>query len=79
VALALEDAAEQDADFAVAVDALVEQLRAAQAGSGTVSAPGGAALSGEQYISARNGGIAAGVIHGGAQIGNPPEPGPQQP
>lgn len=77
VALALEDAAEQDPKFAAAIDALAGQLRAAQADAGAPSAPGGVALLGTQQIHADNGSIAAGVIHGGAQLG-PQAPGPQQ-
>jgi hypothetical protein len=77
VALALEDAGEQDPKFAAAVDALAEQLRATQSGAGAASAPGGVALLGPQQIHADNGSIAAAVIHGGAQVG-PQVPGPQQ-
>jgi hypothetical protein len=78
VALALEDVAEKDAAFAATLDALIEQARAVQqAGVGVALAPGGVAVSGSQQNSAHTGGIAAGVIHGGAQAG-PQAPGPQQ-
>lgn len=78
LAAVLAAAAEQDPDFAAQVDALVEQLRAVGPGAGVAVAPGGVAVSGSQQISAPGGGVAAGVIHGGAQTGNPPVPGPPQ-
>lgn len=75
VVLALEDAVERDPEFARAVDGLVAQL--AVAGS-AVAGVGGMAVSGPVGIYAEGGSIAAGVIHGGAQITNPPVPGPLQ-
>ena len=73
MALALEDAAEQDPEFAGAVEGLVSELKAASA----VAGAGGLAVAGSLTIHAEGGSIAAGVIHGGAQVGNPSVPGPQ--
>lgn len=72
----VQDAAERDGQFAAAVDALVEQLQATQGGAGRVQAPGGVAVSGRMEIKAEGGSVAAGVVHGGVQMGNPPLPGP---
>jgi hypothetical protein len=71
----LNDAAQRDERFAAAVDALVGQLQAARPDV-TASAPGGVAVAGTQQISAASGGVSAGVLHGGAHVGNPPVPGP---
>jgi hypothetical protein len=72
VALALEDAAEHDPGFGSAVEDLVERLKA----GGAVAGAGGLAVGGWLEVRAQGGSIAAGVIHGGAQIANPPVPGP---
>jgi hypothetical protein len=74
VALALEDAVEHDPAFGGAVDELVARLSA----GGTVAGPGGVAVAGSLDIRAGGGSIAAGVIHGGARVGNPLVPGPRQ-
>jgi hypothetical protein len=74
VALALEDAADQDPQFAAAVDALTKQLQVALASPSAAWALGGV-LAGAQQISAESGGIAAGVINGGVRIENPSGPG----
>lgn len=71
VALALEDAAEQDPDFGGAVDELIAGLVAGGAAAG----PGGFAVAGSMEVHAESGSIAAGVVHGGARIANPPVPG----
>jgi hypothetical protein len=76
LAAVVQDAAERDAQFAAAVDALVEQLRNAEAAGVSVQAPGGVAVSGRMGVTAEGGSVAAGVIHGGVQVGNPPSPGP---
>ena len=73
VALALEDAAERDPRFAQAVQELVSRLAAGSA----VAGEGGMAVAGSMEIRAEGGSIAAGVVHGGARVGNPPAPGPQ--
>lgn len=78
LAAVLQDAAERDADFAAAVDALVGQLQAPEASVGGAQAPGGVAVSGVQQTNADRGGLAAGVIVGGAHVANPPVPGPPQ-
>lgn len=76
VAAVVQDGAERDGQFAATVEALVAQLQAAQSGGGGAQAPGGVAVSGQMDVRAEGGSVAAGVIHGGVQVGNPPSPGP---
>ena len=79
VMLALEDAAESDPDFAHAVEATLDELKAAAAAAGGLSAgAGGLVVGGSLQVKAEGGSIAAGVIHGGAVVGNPQVPGPSQ-
>ncbi|MBR7839059.1 hypothetical protein KDL01_37685 [Actinospica durhamensis] len=76
VALALDDAAERDPDFAASIDALVRQLRdAADAapGIGIVQAPEGMAVGGNVEIHAEGGSLAAGVIRGNVWMGTRPD------
>ncbi len=59
-----------------AAEGLRELVELAQ---GNVSAgTGGMAVRGDVDIHAEGGSVAAGVIHGGVSIGNPPQPGPDQ-
>jgi hypothetical protein len=74
VVLALEEAAEDDPVFGSAVNDLVTRLQTGE----TAAGPGGLVVAGSLEIRAEGGSIAAGVIHGGAQIGNPTVPGPLQ-
>lgn len=78
VALALDDAAEQDADFAASIDALVRQLRDAAAaapgiGISVTHAPEGMAVGGNVDIHAEGGSLAAGVIRGNVWMGTRPD------
>jgi hypothetical protein len=58
---------------------LRELVDLAQRVQGSVSAAtGGMAVRGDVDIHAEGGSVAAGVIHGGVRIGNPPQPGPDQ-
>jgi hypothetical protein len=63
-----------------AAEQLRELVQLAQGqGQGSVSATtGGVAVRGDVDIHAEGGSVAAGVIHGGVSIGNPPQPGPDQ-
>ncbi|MGW2740736.1 hypothetical protein [Streptomyces sp. NPDC001450] len=45
---------------------------------GTAAGDGGLAVGGDLNISAENGSVAAGVIHGGVQMSPPPPPAPSQ-
>jgi len=79
VALALQDAAEDDPEFGAAVEDLVRQLQDAHRASGSVSAAdGGVAVGGDVKTTARDHGVAVGILHGNLNIGNPPVPGTGQ-
>ncbi|MFD9515527.1 hypothetical protein [Streptomyces mirabilis] len=68
------DEAERDR----AADELRSLLTQHAPGGGASAGPGGLAVGGNADIRAEGGSIAAGVIHGGAHIGNPPLPDPSQ-
>jgi hypothetical protein len=59
-----------------AAERLRELVELAQ--GGVSAATGGMAVRGDVDIHAEGGSVAAGVIHGGVSIGNPPQPGPDQ-
>ncbi|HUC25651.1 MAG TPA: hypothetical protein VMA73_23340 [Streptosporangiaceae bacterium] len=61
---------------AEAAERLRELVELAQ--GGVSAATGGMAVGGDVDIHAEGGSVAAGVIHGGVRIGNPPQPGPDQ-
>ena len=71
----LEDLLEEDPDVEADLRALVEQIQA-QLPAGTVAAADHAVAAGRDVNISASGGIAAGVIHGGVSVGNPPSPGP---
>jgi hypothetical protein len=73
VALALEDAAEQDPRFGVAIEELVRQLHKAR--GGVSSGEGGAAVGGDVRVQADNGAFAAGIVQGDVSFQNPQVPG----
>ncbi|MFJ8627477.1 hypothetical protein ACIRD3_32205 [Kitasatospora sp. NPDC093550] len=76
--LALEDAAEHDAEFADALQQAVDALRVTTGPSGGVSADGGGqAVGGNAVIRADHGSVAA-LRTGDVTIGNPPQPGAPQ-
>ncbi|MGW2640973.1 hypothetical protein [Streptomyces sp. NPDC001348] len=77
VALALEEAAEEDEQLAREVDALITQLQAL-GGVRTNASDGGVAVTGALEIQADSGSIAAAVIHGGARVERPHRPDPPQ-
>jgi hypothetical protein len=56
---------------------LVELIQGQARGS-VSAAPGGMAVTGNVDIRSEGGSVAAGVIHGGVNIGNPPPPGPDR-
>ncbi|BDM69738.1 hypothetical protein HEK616_32250 [Streptomyces nigrescens] len=68
------DEAERDR----AADELRSLLAQHAPGSGVSAGPGSLAVGGTANIRAEGGSIAAGVIHGGAHIGNPQLPDPSQ-
>ena len=75
--LALQGAAASDPDFARSIRDLANELKAAlEAASGVSASAGGLAVGGSLTITAQDGSIAAGVINGGASVGNPPVPAP---
>ncbi len=76
VALAVEDAAEQDPDFDVAVEQLVRELEAAH--RGVSAGAGGVAVGGDVRVRADGGSFAAGVVQGDVSFGNPRVPGTGQ-
>jgi hypothetical protein len=78
VALAVEDAAERDADFGAAVEELVRQLQAAQRRGPVSAEAGGVAVGGDVRVQAESGSFAAGVVQGDVSFGNPPAPGTAQ-
>ncbi|MEN3307603.1 MAG: hypothetical protein V7603_3805 [Micromonosporaceae bacterium] len=78
VALAVEEAAEQDPRFAATVAELVGTL-AGGAGVAVVAGDHGLAAGGGVGIRASGHGVAAGVIGGQLSIANPPGPGPTAP
>lgn len=49
-----------------------------QAQGGVSAGAAGLAVGGDLSIQAENGSVAGGVINGGARVGNPPPPGPDQ-
>jgi len=76
VALALEDAADDDPEFGVAVEELVRQLQAAEQKDRSVSASDGSvAVGGDVNVRAKDGSFAAGVVQGDVSFGNPHAPG----
>ncbi|MDH6116423.1 flagellar hook-basal body complex protein FliE [Kitasatospora sp. GAS204A] len=78
VQLALEDAAEQDAGFAEALERAVEQLTQLQAqaptAGGVSAGDGGQAVGGNVAIDARHGSVAAVKIAGNVTLGGPAQP-----
>jgi hypothetical protein len=76
VALAVEEAAEQDPDFDVAVEKLVRQLGAAH--GGVSAGAGGVTAGGDVRVQADGGSFAAGVVQGNVNFGNPRVPGTGQ-
>lgn len=78
VVLALEDAAEGDPAFALALEEAVTAVRDAAPPASAVVATGGAvAAGGDVRIHADNGSFAAGVVHGGVAL-PPRSPAPDQ-
>jgi len=76
VALALEDAADDDPDFGTALEDLVRQLQEAERTAGSVAAADrGVAIGGNVSARADGGSFAAGVVTGDVHFGNPPVPG----
>lgn len=76
VALAVEDAAEQDPGFAAAIEDLLRQLKEAQgAGTAVSASDGGVAAGGDVRVSAERGSLAAAVVQGNVNFGNPTVPG----
>jgi hypothetical protein len=74
----LLDLLEEHPDAVADLRALVEQIQA-QLPAGTVSAAGhGVAAGRDMNITASDGGIAAGTVHGNVRPGNPTSPGPAQ-
>jgi hypothetical protein len=74
--LAVDEAAEDDTEFARALREAVEQVQEAARASGAVVASGdGIAIGGSTTITA-DGGSAAAVRMGDVSLGNPPVPGP---
>ncbi|MFF1902749.1 hypothetical protein [Kitasatospora sp. NPDC058218] len=67
-----------DSEREAAADALRVLLQEAAAAPGVSAGSGGLAVGGDLNISAEGGSIAAGVIHGGAHVGHPPVPDPNQ-
>ncbi|MGN5636928.1 hypothetical protein [Streptomyces sp. AC154] len=67
-----------EAERARAADELRALLAQHTPDSGVSAGQGGLAVGGNIGIRAEGGSIAAGVIHGGAQIGPPPAPDPSQ-
>lgn len=65
------------ADVAAQLHKLVELVRQQVEGGVSVGA-GGLAVGGDLTIRAEGGSVAGGVINGGAHVGNPPVPGPDQ-
>ncbi len=76
VALAIEDAAEHDADFGAAVEELVRRIQAARR---EAASPGGGTVAGRDVnVKADRGSLAAGslTVQGDLHFGNPSVPGP---
>ncbi|MFD3997117.1 hypothetical protein [Streptomyces sp. NPDC058583] len=67
-----------DTERAAAVAELRALLRQQHSPGGVSAGPGGLAAGGDVGIRAEGGSVAAGVIHGGAHIGNPQVPDPSQ-
>jgi len=65
VVLALEDAVEQDPDFAAALEDLVRRLQSVRSGDGGVS------VGGNVRVQADGGSFAAGFVQGDVSFGNP--------
>ncbi|MFD0275181.1 hypothetical protein ACFVHB_14940 [Kitasatospora sp. NPDC127111] len=72
----LEDLPEDERERAG--EALRELLAAGAAQAQVSAGDGGMAVGGDVHISARKGSVAAGVIHGGVQIGHPQAPDPSK-
>ena len=76
VVLALQDAADDDPEFGAAVEDVVRQLQDADRVSGAASAVGGGiAVGGDVQTTARDHGVAVGIVHGNLIFGDPPVPG----
>ena len=76
LALALEDAIEQDASFGEALQRLTEQYQAALGVGAAVAGDGAVAIGGPVSVQADRGSAAAVMMTGGVNIGgNPPQPG----
>ena len=76
VALALEDAADDDPEFGATVQDLVRRLQEAErTGSSVSAAGGGLAVGGNMDVHAEGGSFAAGVVSGNVSFGNPQKPG----
>ena len=75
VALAVEDAAENDPAFGAALQELLRQLQTAQRGAGASAGDGGVAVAGNVDVRADGGSFAAGVVRGDVHFTNPPAPG----
>jgi hypothetical protein len=73
VTLALEDAVERDPAFGAELDELVRRLR--EADPGVSAAAGGVAIGGNVDMRADHGSVAANVVQGDVNFGNPPTPG----
>ncbi|MGY0233893.1 hypothetical protein [Longispora urticae] len=75
----LRDLLEENPEAAEDLRAVIKELAEARPGTAGVTAGDhGLAAGGNVSVSASNGGVAAGVIHGGVTIGNPPSPGAAQ-
>jgi hypothetical protein len=72
------DLLEEDPGIEAELRALVEQIRAALLDTVVSAADHAVVAGGNVHISASEGGVAAGVIHGDVSAGNPPGPGPGQ-
>jgi hypothetical protein len=72
------DLLEEDPGIEAELRALVEQIRAALPDTVVSAADHAVVAGGNVNISAWEGGVAAGVIHGDVSAGNPPGPGPGQ-
>ncbi|KOV99199.1 hypothetical protein HCJ76_31360 [Streptomyces sp. MC1] len=68
----------EDTERAQAVEELRALLAQHTPQGGASAGEGGLAVGGNVDIRAEQGSIAAGIIHGGAQIGRPPQPDPTQ-
>jgi hypothetical protein len=74
----LTDLLEEHPAVGTELRSLVEEIRAQLPAGVVAAADHSVAAGGDVSISASEGGVAAGVIHGGVSTGNPSSPGPGQ-